>query len=55
MISFVLTSVAQEARLWSEENRKYLIENLTRSREAVINETKNLSPAQWNFKESPER
>ncbi|MEP7267105.1 MAG: DinB family protein [Saprospiraceae bacterium] len=54
-IGFVLTSFAQETKLWSEEDRKYLIDNLTRTRESVINETKNLSQAQWNFKELPDR
>ena len=54
-IGCVLTSIAQETKLWSEEDRKYLIENLTRTRESVINETKNLSQAQWNFKESTDR
>jgi hypothetical protein len=54
-IGFVSTSFAQQPRLWTEKDRQYLKENLTRTREAVINETKNLSQAQWNFKESPDR
>ena len=47
--------LAQETKLWTETDRKYLLDNLTRSREELICETKNLSPRQWNFKESPER
>lgn len=54
-IGLVSASFAQLPRLWSEEDRKYLMENLTRTRDLVINETKNLSQAQWNFKESPDR
>jgi hypothetical protein len=53
--AFTFTSFAQEFKTWSQEDRKYLLDNLSRSREAVITETKNLSPAQWNFKESPDR
>lgn len=40
---------------WSEADRQYLIDNLTRTRDLIVEETKNLSPAQWAFKESPER
>lgn len=56
-LALILTfhSFAQQTKIWTEAERKYLIENLTRSREAIIKETKNLSKAQWNFKESPER
>ncbi len=46
---------AQPPRLWNNEDREYLKENLIRSRDAIAAETKNLSPAQWNFKESPGR
>ena len=45
----------QEVQKWTEADRKYLLENLKRSRDLIIQETKNLSPAQWKFKESPER
>ncbi|MEM9679985.1 MAG: hypothetical protein AAF901_06645, partial [Bacteroidota bacterium] len=40
---------------WTEEDRKYLLENLIKSKEELIEETKNLSQEQWNFKESPDR
>jgi len=40
---------------WTEADRNYLINNLTRTRDSVIKETENLTEAQWNFKESPER
>lgn len=45
----------QETKLWTEADRKYLLDNLTRSREELIKETKGLSKEQWNFKESPDR
>jgi hypothetical protein len=40
---------------WTETDRKYLLDNLSRSKQEIINETKNLSEKQWNFKESPDR
>jgi hypothetical protein len=48
-------SFAQQVRTWSEEDRKYLVENLSRTRDSVTKETKNLSQDQWNFRESPDR
>jgi hypothetical protein len=50
-----LSSFAQQPKLWNEEDRRYLIENLIRTRDSIINETKNLSEAEWNFKESTEK
>ncbi|MEO5980045.1 MAG: DinB family protein [Chryseolinea sp.] len=41
--------------VWTEADRKYLLDNLIRSKEEIIAETKNLITEQWNFKESPER
>ncbi|MDZ7649835.1 MAG: hypothetical protein U5K54_23340 [Cytophagales bacterium] len=41
--------------VWTEADRKYLVDNLIRSKEEIIAETKNLTKAQWNFKESPDR
>jgi hypothetical protein len=49
------TSNAQEGKLWTEADRKYLLENLARSRDELINETQGLTPAQYNFKESSDR
>jgi hypothetical protein len=54
-ISLLSSSFAQQGKPWTEKERAYLLENLTRTRDALINETKNLSQAQWNFKESPDR
>ncbi len=55
LIGILTGSFAQPARIWTEKERKYLLDNLSRTRDSVIIETKNLSQAQWNFKESPDR
>lgn len=49
------TSYAQTTRLWTEENRKYLLDNLERTKATIIAETKNLKPEQWAFKEAPDK
>jgi len=41
--------------VWTEADRKYLLDNLIRAKEELIAETKNLTKEQWNFKESPDR
>lgn len=41
--------------VWTEADRKYLLDNLIRSKEEILAETKNLTREQWNFKESPDR
>lgn len=46
---------AQDTTVWTEEDRKYLVENLVRSKEALIKETTGFTDKQWNFKESPDR
>ena len=40
---------------WTEADRKLLLDNLIRSKEELIEETKNLTSDQWNFKESHDR
>ena len=61
IIAVVLLSVAgftvsaQEIRLWTEDDRHYLVNNLIRTRDLIIKETANLTKEQWNFKESPDR
>ena len=53
---FPLTSLfAQTAKVETEADRKYLVENLTRTRDLIVKETEGLSAKQWTFKESPER
>lgn len=46
---------AQETTMWNENDRKYLLDNLIRSRDEILKETENLSDEQWNFKESADR
>ncbi|MGC3945857.1 MAG: DinB family protein [Chryseolinea sp.] len=59
ILFFVIISASatfgQETKAWTEADRKYLLDNLTRSRDELINETKGLSEAHWTFKESPDR
>jgi len=49
------TDQSSKVPVWTEADRKYLLDNLIRSKEELIAETKNLTKAQWNFKESPDR
>jgi hypothetical protein len=46
---------SQDVRQWTETDRKYLLDNLIRSKEDLIKETKGLTKEQWSFKESPDR
>jgi hypothetical protein len=46
---------AQEVRRWTEADRKYLLENLIRSRDELTKEIQGLSKKQWSFKESADR
>jgi len=48
-----INSFSQQS--WTEADRKYLIDNLIRTRDSIIKETENLTEVQWNFKESPDR
>jgi hypothetical protein len=49
------TDQSSKAPVWTEDDRKYLLSNLIRSKEEIIKETKGLTKKQWNFKESPDR
>lgn len=48
-------STAQEAKRWTDDDRQYLLENLTRSHDEIMLETNGLTRDQWMFKESPDR
>jgi hypothetical protein len=50
-----LSAFAQQPKPWNENDRKYLAEHLIRTRDSIIAETKDLTEAQWKFKESPGR
>ncbi|WP_020594955.1 DinB family protein [Spirosoma panaciterrae] len=45
------TCYSQTNSIWTEADRKYLIENLERTKLEIIKQTKNLTPEQWAFKE----
>lgn len=49
------TAKAQLPGLWTEADRNYLVGQLTRTRDSLIQETESLSNAQWNFKEAKDR
>lgn len=54
-LCLMMINFCHAQKLWTEEDRKFLLDRLTSSRDSIILETKNLSEAQWNFKESPDR
>jgi hypothetical protein len=49
------TDQSSTAPLWTEADKKYLVDNLARTMQEITDETKNLTKEQWNFKESPDR
>ena len=49
------TDKSVEVPTWTEADRKYLLDNLIRSKEELLAATKDLTTKQWNFKESPDR
>jgi hypothetical protein len=57
LLAFPLVASSQDSQStpWTEDDRRYLLENLIRSRDELIKETEGLSKAQSNFKESEER
>lgn len=47
---------AQEIKsLWTEVDRQYTLDNMRRTRDALIKETENLTPEQWAFRDSANR
>ncbi|KAA0992448.1 DinB family protein [Dyadobacter aurulentus] len=48
------SSFAQE-KLWTETDRQFTIDQFNRTRDELVKETENLTPAQWAFHESAER
>jgi hypothetical protein len=48
-------AIAQANNTWTTQDRQYLLDNLTRSRDLLIKETQNLTPQQWTFKEAADR
>ena len=54
-ICLILSLQVLSQKLWTEEDRKYIVDNLISTRDSLIEETKNLTETQWNFKESADR
>jgi hypothetical protein len=54
-LCLLITLSAVSQKSWTETDRKYLVDNLARTRDALSKETENLTDAQWNFKESSDR
>nr|WP_295922734.1 DinB family protein [uncultured Dyadobacter sp.] len=44
-----------QEKLWTATDKQATIEQLIRTRDAVVKETENLTPEQWAFRESPDR
>lgn len=55
LMMFPVFVYAQETQRWTEDDRKYLLENLIRSRDELLKETEGLSKKQSDFKESSDR
>jgi hypothetical protein len=49
------TTTTPASPVWTEADRKYLLDNLVRTQKELVEETKNLTKKQWNFKESADR
>ncbi len=41
--------------LWTDADRQYTLDNMKRTRDELVKETENLTPAQWAFHESADR
>ena len=54
-IYLLFSSITQAQKSWTENDRQYLLDSLINTRDKLVKETSNLTAAQWNFKESPDR
>lgn len=50
-----ITNHTSDMPVWSEADREFLVDNLIRTSEEIIDETKSLTHAQWSFKETEDR
>lgn len=56
IVSLLLTiSFSHAQKLWTETDRQYTLDNLRRTRDELVRETENMTPAQWAFHESADR
>ncbi len=42
---------SQSKTLWTSADRRFLVENLERTKQEIIRQTQHLTPVQWSFKE----
>ncbi len=54
-VAFSFHSLFTHKNYGRKNDRKYLLDSLTNTRNLIIKETANLTVDQWNFKESPDR
>lgn len=50
-----ITNQSSTTPVWTKADQQYLLDNLIRSKQEIIDETKNLTKEQWGFKENPDR
>ena len=55
LLMLICSPAFAQQKLWTEEDRRYTVENFKRTRDELIKETENLTSAQWSFKESADR
>src|ERR1700694_1707409 len=55
LIAIVTVAIADSAQTLSQADREKTVAELEGSRQAFLDATKGLSPAQWNFKAGPDR
>jgi len=51
ILLFLQPAYSQSGKPWTEADRQYLVENLERTKLAIIKETQNLTIQQWSFKQ----
>ena len=49
------TGHGQENKIWTQQDRDYLVSHLERTKAEIIDEIKDLNGNQWDFKENAER
>lgn len=49
-LAAILTAQQNEIRFWTEQNKIYLLQELKRTKQAVITATESLDAKQWHFK-----
>lgn len=53
--TFIVGQTFAQEKLWTETDRQFTIDQFTRTRDELVKETENLTPAQWAFRESADR